>query len=99
MASSSQYRPGATPHHDTRGLPISTASAKAAAAFDHLVTATTYRADTPARLDAVLEADPTLRCALHEGLFRDLALSRLPFRAPSRRRTGSRSPPRYAARA
>ena len=43
---------------DARGLPISIASAKAAAAFDHLVTGyLTYRADTPARLDAVLEAD------------------------------------------
>jgi len=43
---------------DARGLPLSTASAKAAAAFDHLVTGyLTQRADTPARLDAVLEAD------------------------------------------
>ena len=46
-------------HLDARGLPVSTASAKAAAAFDHLVTGyLTYRADTPARLDAVLKADP-----------------------------------------
>ena len=46
-------------HLDTRGLPISIASAKAAAAFDHLVTGyLTYRVDTPARLDALLEADP-----------------------------------------
>ena len=46
-------------HLDTRGLPLSTASAKAAAAFDHLVTGyLTYRADTSARLTAVLEADP-----------------------------------------
>src|SRR5947209_17632936 len=44
---------------DARGLPVSIASAKAAAAFDHLVTGyLTYRADTPARLTAVLEADP-----------------------------------------
>ena len=51
-------------HLDTRGLPISTASAKAAAAFDHLVTGyLTYRADTPARLDAVLEADPDFALA------------------------------------
>ena len=46
-------------HLDARGLHVSTASAKAAAAFDHLVTGyLTYRADTPARLDAVLKADP-----------------------------------------
>src|SRR5438105_5164539 len=46
-------------HLDARGLPVSIASAKAAAAFDHLVTGyLTYRADTPARLTAVLEADP-----------------------------------------
>src|SRR5438874_1975229 len=46
-------------HLDARGLPVSTASAKAAAAFDHLVAGyLTYRADTPARLDAVLKADP-----------------------------------------
>lgn len=51
-------------HLDTRGLPISTASAKAAAAFDHLVTGyLTYRADTPARLDALLEADPDFALA------------------------------------
>ena len=48
-------------HLDARGLPISTASVKAAGAFDHLVTGyLTYRADTPARLTAVLEADPNL---------------------------------------
>ena len=46
-------------HLDARGLPISIASAKAATAFDHLVTGyLTYRADTPARLSAVLETDP-----------------------------------------
>jgi len=46
-------------HLDARGLPLSTASAKAAAAFDHLVTGyLTFRVDTPARLTAVLEADP-----------------------------------------
>ena len=44
---------------DARGLPLSTASAKATAAFDHLVTGyLTYRADTPDRLKAVLDADP-----------------------------------------
>ena len=46
-------------HLDARGLPISVASAQAAAAFDHLVTGyITYRADTPVRLTALLEADP-----------------------------------------
>ena len=46
-------------HLDARGLPVSIASAKAAAAFDHLVTGyLTYRADTPTRLTAALEADP-----------------------------------------
>jgi tetratricopeptide (TPR) repeat protein len=50
-------------HRDARGLPLSIASANAAAAFDHLVTGyLTYRADTPARLTALLEADPG--CAL-----------------------------------
>jgi hypothetical protein len=38
-------------HLDARGLPISTASAKAAAAYDYLITGyLTQRADTPARL-------------------------------------------------
>ena len=51
-------------HLDTRGLPLSTASAKAAAAFDHLVTGyLTQRADTPERLKAVLEADPAFALA------------------------------------
>ena len=51
-------------HLDTRGLPLSTASAKAAAAFDHLVTGyLTQRADTPDRLKAVLEADPDFALA------------------------------------
>lgn len=49
---------------DVRGLPISTASAEAAAAFDHLITGyLTYRADTPDRLKAVLEADPDFALA------------------------------------
>ena len=49
---------------DARGLPITTASAKAAAAFDYLVTGyLTYRADTPDRLQAVLEADPDFALA------------------------------------
>ena len=48
---------------DVRGLPLSISGAKAAAAFDHLVAGyLTYRADTPIRLTALLEADPD--CAL-----------------------------------
>ena len=51
-------------HLDTRGLPVSTASGKAAAAFDHLVTGyLTFRADTPDRLGVVLEADPDFALA------------------------------------
>ena len=51
-------------HSDIRGLPISTDSAEAAAAFDHLIVGyLTYRADTPTRLDAVLEADPDFALA------------------------------------
>ena len=49
---------------DNRALPISTASAKAAAAYDHLITGyLTQRADTPARLTALLEADPNFTLA------------------------------------
>ena len=45
-------------HHDIHGLPISTASAQAAAAFDHTVLGyLKYRADMAARLGAVLAAD------------------------------------------
>ena len=51
-------------HVDARGLSLSIASAKAATAFDHLVTGyLTFRADTPARLEAVLEADPNFALA------------------------------------
>jgi hypothetical protein len=51
-------------HIDARGLPISTASGKAAAAYDYLVTGClTQRADTPARLTALLEADPDFALA------------------------------------
>ena len=51
-------------HLDTRGLPLSTASAKAAAAYDHLITGyLTQRADTPARMSALLEADPDFALA------------------------------------
>ncbi len=62
-------------HLDVRGLPLSTASAKAAAAFDYLVTGyLTFRADTPARLTAVLEADPDFALAhCMQGYFAMLA--------------------------
>ena len=51
-------------HLDARGLAISTANAKAAIAYDHLVTGyLTQRADTPARLTALLEADPDFALA------------------------------------
>jgi hypothetical protein len=61
-----------------RGLPLSTASAKAASAFDHLVVGyLTYRADTPRRLTAVLEADPDFALAhCMQGYFAMLASSR-----------------------
>ncbi|HEX7328127.1 MAG TPA: tetratricopeptide repeat protein [Casimicrobiaceae bacterium] len=50
-------------HLDARGLPVCIAGPEAGAAFDHLVTGyLTYRADTPARLTALLDADPD--CAL-----------------------------------
>lgn len=49
---------------DARGLPLSTSSAKAAAAFDHLIVGyLTQRADTPSRLTALLEADPDFALA------------------------------------
>jgi len=62
-------------HLDARGLSLSTASAKAAAAFDHLVTGyLTQRADTPDRLKAVLEADPDFALAhCMQGYFAMLA--------------------------
>ena len=45
-------------HQDIHGLPISTASQAAAAAFDHAVLGyLKYRADMAARLAAVLAAD------------------------------------------
>jgi tetratricopeptide (TPR) repeat protein len=51
-------------HLDARGLPISIASSSAAAAYDHLATGyLTYRADTPTRLAALLEADPEFALA------------------------------------
>jgi tetratricopeptide (TPR) repeat protein len=62
-------------HLDARGLALSTANAKSAAAFDHLVTGyLTFRADTPARLGAVLEADPDFALAhCMQGYFAMLA--------------------------
>jgi tetratricopeptide (TPR) repeat protein len=46
-------------HHDMHGLPISTASAQAAAAFDHAVLGyMKFRADMAARLGVLLAADP-----------------------------------------
>ena len=62
-------------HRDARGLPLSTDSAKAAAAFDHLVTGyLTQRADTPGRLEALLEADADFALAhCMQGYFAMLA--------------------------
>lgn len=41
-------------HLDARGLPLSTASAKAAAVYDHVITGyLTQRADTPARVSVL----------------------------------------------
>ena len=80
-------------HLDARGLPVSIASAEAAAAFDHLVTGyLTYRADTPARLTALLEADPD--CALAycmQGYFAMLAFKRaiVPVAADAARKARS----------
>jgi len=54
-------------HLDARGLPLSTASAKAAAAYDHVIVGyLTQRADTPARLTALLEADPDFALWVYE---------------------------------
>jgi tetratricopeptide (TPR) repeat protein len=63
---------------ENRSLPISIASAKAAAAYDHLVTGyLTFRADTPARLTALLEADPQFVLAhCMQGYFAMLAFKR-----------------------
>src|SRR5262249_3232676 len=68
-ASSPRRQPGsAEPHtrdrsnamqHDNRGLPLTTASAQAAAAYDHLITGyLTQRNDTGSRLAALFAADP-----------------------------------------
>jgi tetratricopeptide (TPR) repeat protein len=49
---------------DARGLPLSIASARAAGVYDDLVTGyLTFRADTPARLTALLEAAPDFALA------------------------------------
>jgi tetratricopeptide (TPR) repeat protein len=62
-------------HLDARGLPISIASAKAAAAYDHVVTGyLTFRANTPDRLTALLEVDPDFALAhCMQGYFAMLA--------------------------
>jgi hypothetical protein len=62
-------------HLDARGLPISVASAEAAAAFDHLVTGyLTYRAYTPVRLSALLQTDSDFALAhCMQGYFAMLA--------------------------
>src|SRR5215475_13819986 len=62
-------------HLDARGLPLTTASAKAAAAYDHVITGyLTQRADTPARLTTLLEADPEFALAhCMQGYFAMLA--------------------------
>jgi tetratricopeptide (TPR) repeat protein len=62
-------------HLDARGLRLSTASAKAAAAYDHLITGyLTMRADAPARLTALLETDPDFALAhCMQGYFAMLA--------------------------
>jgi hypothetical protein len=66
-------------HLDARGLPLSTASANAASAYDHLITGyLIQRADTPARLTALLEADPDFALAhCMQGLFATLALGQI----------------------
>ncbi len=60
---------------DARGLPLSTTSARAVAAFDYLVAGyLTQRADTPTRLAALLEADPDFALAhCMQGYFAMLA--------------------------
>lgn len=51
--------PEASMHADARGLPVSTVSDEAAAAYDHVITGyLTQRADTPARLARLLDVDP-----------------------------------------
>jgi tetratricopeptide (TPR) repeat protein len=51
-------------HLDARGLPISTDKTTTAAAYDHLITGyLTQRADTPDRLNALLEVDPDFALA------------------------------------
>jgi tetratricopeptide (TPR) repeat protein len=62
-------------HLDARGLPLSTASARAAAAYDHCIAGyLTQRADTPLRLTALLETDPDFALAhCMQGYFAMLA--------------------------
>jgi tetratricopeptide (TPR) repeat protein len=52
-------RGGLTMFNDCRGLPVTTVSQQAAAAFDHAVDGyLAYRADMTARMEALLAADP-----------------------------------------
>ncbi len=76
-------------HLDARGLPISTDSAEAAAAFDHLIAGyLTQRADTPDRLAALLEADPDFALAhCMKGYFAMLGFKQAI--GPGRRRGGA----------
>ena len=62
-------------HLDARGLPLSTTSATATAAYDHVIVGyLTQRADTPARLTALLAADPDFALAhCMQGYFAMLA--------------------------
>jgi hypothetical protein len=83
-------------HLDARGPPLSTLSANAAAAYNHLVTGyLTQRADTPARTTALLEVDPDFALAhCMQGYFAMMAYSRRPFRSLSKRHAPrSRSQP------
>jgi tetratricopeptide (TPR) repeat protein len=62
-------------HVDARGLPLSTASADAVARYDHLIAGyLTQRADIPARMTALLDADPGFALAhCMQGYFAMLA--------------------------
>jgi tetratricopeptide (TPR) repeat protein len=80
-------------YRDVRGLPYTIADAKAASAYDHLVAGyLTYRADTPARLDALLKADPDCPLAhCMQGYFAMLAFKQsvVPVAARAAQTAGS----------
>ena len=86
-------------HSDIRGLPISTVSAEAAAAFDHLVAGyLSYRADTPTRLDAVLAADPDFALAhCMKGYFAMLAFKQASVPVAVEEARTLSAPPRASA--